>query len=342
MVVPALSIWVVEALAGLVSGMVRRHLHLVAVTGLCTLLAVEVVKAATGLRGPGLGAVASVAGLLAGVLYASLSWPRLWLRFLTPAPVVFVLLFLLVSPTSALVLPARAATAPGPPAVAAAGERPPVVMVLLDEFRLRSLLNSRGQIERRVYPNFAALAGQSTWYCNATGVAGFTPWALPAMLTGNYPAGARAPSYAEYPDNLLTLFSRYYDVTAYETLSQFCPPRRCRSFVGDSDRSGLRAIAGDSARVLTQLVQPYDAAFDPGLFVDQAKGREKTPRTREDAAARFRFKQAGFNQPVRFNDFLAGLENADRPTLQFLHLLLPTRPGATCRRATSTTTGTTA
>jgi hypothetical protein len=237
---PALTIWVVEELAGLVSGTVRRHLHLVAITGLFTLLAVEVVKATTDLRGLGLAVTASAGGLLGGLLYASLSWPRLWLRFLTPAPLVFALLFLLVSPTSALVVPARAPSAPDPLTVPTSGDRPPVVIILFDEFPLSSLLDSKGQIDRRAYPDFAALADQSTWYRNATGVAGYTPWALPAMLTGNYPAEARAPSYTEHPDNLFTLLGRHYDVKAYETISQLCPPRNCTSFTGDVDQSGLR------------------------------------------------------------------------------------------------------
>jgi hypothetical protein len=317
---PALCLWAVELLAGLVSGTVRRHLHLVAVTGLLTLLAVEVVKTTTGLRGPRLAALASAGGLLGGVLYASLSWPRLWLRFLTPAPLVFALLFLLVSPTSALVLPARAPSTPEPLTVSASGDRPPVVMILFDEFPLSSLLDSKGRIDRRVYPNFAELADQSTWYRNATGVAGFTPWALPAMLTGNYPAEARAPSYTEYPDNLFTLLGRYYDVTAYETISQLCPPRHCTSFTGDAGQSGLRAVVGDSARVFKEILQPYDAAFDPALFVDQAQPQEAP------AAAQFRFKQVGRNQPARFNALLDGLRPSDRPTLHFLHLLLPHQP----------------
>jgi hypothetical protein len=67
-VLPALTIWVVEVLAGLISGTLRRHLHLAAITGLFMLLAVEVVKATTGLRGPRLAAVASAAGLVGGVL----------------------------------------------------------------------------------------------------------------------------------------------------------------------------------------------------------------------------------------------------------------------------------
>jgi hypothetical protein len=326
-VLPALAIWVVEVLVGLVSATVRRHLHLVAVTGLCTLLAVEVVKNTTALRGPRLAAIAAAVGLLAGVLYASSAWPRLWLRFLTPAPLVFALLFLLVSPTSALVLPARAPSAPVPSAAATADDRPPVVMILFDEFPLSSLLDHTGRIDRRVYPNFAALADASTWYRNATGVTGFTPWALPAMLTGNYPAEARAPSYTEYPDNLLTLFGRYHDVRAYETVSQLCPPRHCASFVGDPDQSGLRAVVGDSARVLTEILHPYDAAFDPALFVDQVPPREEADlRSKEAAAEQFRFKQVGRNQPSRFNDFLAGLKDSPRPTLHFLHLLLPHQP----------------
>jgi Sulfatase len=321
---PALCIWLVELLVGLVSGTVRRHLHLVAVTGLFTLLAVEVVKTTTDLRGPRLAAIASAGGLLGGVLYASLSWPRLWLRYLTPAPLVFALLFLLVSPTSALVLPARAASAPSPTAVAAAtGDRPPVVMIMFDEFPLSSLLDSKGRIDRRVYPNFAKLADQSTWYRNATGVAGYTPWALPAMLTGNYPAEARAPSWTEYPDNLFTLLGSSYGLKVYETISQLCPPRQCPSSAGNLDQSGLRAVVGDSARVFKELLQPYDTAFDPAFFVDQT---QPAPRPEQAAAAQFRWKRIGFNQPARFNDFLAGLEGSDRPTLHFLHLLLPHQP----------------
>ena len=67
----------------------------------------------------------------------------------------------------------------------------PVVMLLLDEFPLTSLLDSKGQVDARLYPNFAKLAGQSTWYRNATAVSGLTQWAVPAMLSGRYPTKAR-------------------------------------------------------------------------------------------------------------------------------------------------------
>ncbi|HEU4898643.1 MAG TPA: sulfatase, partial [Actinomycetota bacterium] len=204
---PALAIWALELAVGVISERVRRFLHLAAIFGLFTLLAVQVAKKLTDLRGPVLVGIALAAGVLAAALYARKSWVRLWLRYLAPAPVLFALLFLLLSPTSRLVLPTRAEpTAGGATPAAAPGSHPPVVMILFDEFPLSSLLDAKGQIDKRVYPNFAELAGQSTWYRNATGVSGFTPWAMPAMLTGNYPAKVKAPSYTEYPDNMLTLF----------------------------------------------------------------------------------------------------------------------------------------
>jgi Sulfatase len=203
--------------------------------------------------------------------------------------------------------------------VVAAADRPPLVIILFDEFPLGSLLDSRGRIDGRVYPNIAALAGTSTWYRNATGVAGYTPWALPAMLTGNYPAKASAPSFTEYPDNLFTLFGRYYDVRAYETISQLCPPSQCPPAAGNQDQVGLGAVVGDSAQVLRQILQPYDTTFDPAFFVDRTDPQEA-------AAAQFRWKRIRGNQPSRFNDFLDGLRPSPRPTLHFLHLLLPHQP----------------
>jgi hypothetical protein len=318
---PALVIWGIEVAVGLVSETVRRFLHLAVITGLVTLLTIGVAKQLTELRGPRLVMLGLAGGVLAAVLYGRQRWLRLWLRYLAPAPLVFALVFLLVSPTSKLVLPASAEAPAGRAPAAAASGQPPLVMILLDEFPLSSLLNSKGQIDRRVYPNLARLAGRSTWYRNATGVSGFTPWALPAMLTGNYPAKQKAPSYTEYPDNLLTLFGRYYDLKVYETISQLCPPSRCPPTAGGLQRAGLRAVIDDSARVYREIVAPYDVTVDPASFVDQTAAEAGKPLD-----PRFRFNRLWLNQPSRFNDFLAGLEAADRPTLQFLHLLLPHAP----------------
>ena len=324
---PTLFIWGFEVAVGLVSERVRRWLHLAAIFGLFSLVAIQVAKKLTDLRGPAVVAFALAAGVLAAALYARTSWLRLWLRYLVPAPLVFALVFLLLSPVSKLVLPARAeASASAAPAAVAPGKQPPLVMILFDEFPLKSLLDSKGQIDKRVYPNFAKLVDQSTWYRNATGVSGFTPWAMPAMLTGRYPAKVKAPSYTEYPDNMLTLFGKYYDLKAYETISQLCPPSRCRSTAGNLDRVGLSALVGDSAKVFSEIVSPYDTAVDPATFIDQTAAEESAPKDGKPLDPQFRFNQLRLNQPSRFNDFLAGLKDTSRPTMHFLHLLLPHAP----------------
>jgi Sulfatase len=323
---PTVFIWGFEVAVGLVSERLRRWLHLAAVAGLFGLLAIQVVKKLTDLRGPAVMAVALVVGVAAAALYARTSWLRLWLRYLAPAPLVFALVFLLISPSSRLVLPARSDASAAAPAAVAGGKHPPVVVILFDEFPLKSLLDSKGRIDRRVYPNFARLADQSTWYRNATGVSGFTPWAMPAMLTGRYPSAVKAPSYTEYPDNMLTLFGKVYDLKAYETISQLCPPSECHSTAGNLDRVGLRALVGDSARVYKDIVSPYDTAIDPASFIDQTAAQESAPKDGKPLDPQFRFNQLRLNQPSRFNDFLAGLKPSDQPTMNFLHILLPHAP----------------
>ena len=108
--VPAAGLWAAEVLAWLVAGeRVRRLVHLVWVTGLFCLLALEVAKKLTPLRGRRLVLAALVVGLAAGWVYARWAPIRLWLRYLAPAPLVFALVFATLSPTAELILPARAA-----------------------------------------------------------------------------------------------------------------------------------------------------------------------------------------------------------------------------------------
>ena len=68
-----------------------------------------------------------------------------FVTYLTPAPLVFILLFILASPTGALVQPRdsdRSVTG----STRKAASAPPVVMILLDELPLMSLLNSNGEV----------------------------------------------------------------------------------------------------------------------------------------------------------------------------------------------------
>ncbi|HEV2823782.1 MAG TPA: sulfatase, partial [Actinomycetota bacterium] len=163
-VLPALGLWLAEQLAGLTGERARRLVHVAMVAGLLAVLALQVGKNLTSVRGPALVAIGVAGGVAGGLLYANWDGFKLWLRYLAPAPLAFALLFLLVSPVSKLVLPQPGGTVDANSPGVRINPEHPVVMMLLDEFPMTSMLDSKGQIDARLYPNIAKLAGQSTWY----------------------------------------------------------------------------------------------------------------------------------------------------------------------------------
>jgi hypothetical protein len=322
-VLPPLVLWLAELAVGLVAGeRARGLLHWALVTGLLVLLAVEVGKDLLPLRGRPLVLAGLVAGLAVGLLYWR--WPplRLWLRYLAPAPLVFALLFATTSPTAQLILPSRVAGTGVPVRTDPSRPLPPVVMILFDEFPLQALLDSSGQIDARVYPHFAEFANQATWYRNATAVSGWTPYAVPAVLTGRYPdRGHRsaAPVAQRYPDNLFTMFGHYYDMKAYETITRLCPPERC---AGSQASTGFGEVARETARLYKDIASPQDAPADPA-FLDDGGDVASTAGQGPTAL----FTNLGGNQVARADSFARSINAGDRqPTLYFLHLLLPHSP----------------
>jgi Sulfatase len=327
---PAAAAWAAELLVGLLGPPARRAAHLGLVAGLLTVIAVEVAKKLLPVRGGRLVALAVAAGLTGAALLATRPALRLWLRYLTPAPLVFVLVFALASPTATLLRPQGSPPEP----VAAKGSSgrrvPPVVMLFFDEFPMPSLLDRHGRIDARMYPNFARLAGDATWYRNATAVNWYTPYAVPAMLTGRYPAKEVAPIYTQHPENLFTLLARSHELKVSESITQLCPPWLCPATAGSGGRdTGFGALAKDTAEVWTRIALPYDSQPDPDAqFVEEtAEADPGAPKTKPGRVkAGFRFGQINLNQPSRFTDFLDGFAAAERPSLHFVHLLLPHTP----------------
>ena len=333
-VLPALYLWVFELIMRLAGERARHALHLLIVTSLLAILAMEVGKKLLPLRGKRLGLVAVVVALALGFLYLRQAWLRMWLRYLAPAPLVFALLFATTSPSAKLLLPSASQASLEP--AASTVKRPPIVMVFFDEFPLESLLDSSGHVDANVYPNFAKVAGQSVWYRNATGVSGYTPWAVPAMLTGQYPSKAKAPITAEYPDNLFTLFGRSYNLEVKETITQLCPIERCGPS-GSPKGGGMKKVLTDTAKLWRQIVAPYDSAVDPASFADTQTADAATSTATAtsnqddkvtDVKPSFRFKQIGHtDEPGRWTEFLDSIQASDpQPTLYFLHVLMPHVP----------------
>jgi hypothetical protein len=70
---------------------------------------------------------------------------------------------------------------------ASAERRPPIVVIVLDEFPTETLTKPGGEIDADRYPNFAALAETSTWFRNGYTVFDSTFKALPSILDGRMP-----------------------------------------------------------------------------------------------------------------------------------------------------------
>jgi hypothetical protein len=336
---PPVALGAVEVLAGLLGQQVRRLVHVALVAGLLGLLGLEVAKKLTPVRGPALAVVGLLAGLLGGLLYTKGSAFRLWLRWLWPAPIVFLLVFLLLSPAAELLRPAPTPTA-APPGTAQSSKKGPIVMVLMDEFPLMSLLDHKGQIDKRLFPNFARLAGGSTWYRNATAVTGMTGWAMPSLMTGRYPAQDRLPITSQFPDNLFTLLggSHRYKTHVFEGMSQLCPPDICpdakRSGSGGllgqapSEQGGLRAVLRDSTKLWSEIASPREPTQDPAATlqeatVDVAAGPDTTP---DDPTRRQIVK--GYKRGIGFQRFLSSIRPTDpnQRALYFVHVLMPHQP----------------
>ncbi|MFF5055909.1 sulfatase-like hydrolase/transferase [Micromonospora sp. NPDC000663] len=325
-VVPTVPVALLGALSRLAGRTARAVTHTGLVGLLLAALAVQVGRHLTPLRGVPLLVVAVLAGAAGALAHRRWRAPARVLRLAAVGPVAFVALFLFVSPASAVVLPrgdgGAAGTAQG------TGVHPPVVMLILDELPLVSLLGADGRIDAARYPNFAELAGASTWYRNATGVSGWTPNALPAMLTGKYPARPVAPHYSQYPDNIFTAFGGLYDIRAEESITRLCPPSRCEQPV--APEQGLGVLVRETGKLLGQVAGPSESAVDPEDSYRERTRAEAGLDAAEPVPAdpKFRWDSLDDNQPARFTSFLAGLKPQSRPVLHFLHLLMPHSPWA--------------
>jgi hypothetical protein len=324
-VLPTVALGLPGLLAGLAGAAVRTVTHSLLLGLLVAALAVQVGRHTTPLRGVPLLLVALTVGAAAAIAHRRWTAPGRVLRLAAVGPAIFVGLFLFASPTGPVVLP----LGDGGVAGTATGDRhPPVIMLILDELPLVSLLDAAGGVDATRFPHFAELAAASTWYRNATGVSGWTPYALPAMLTGRYPAEPYAPHYSHYPDNLFTAFGGLYDIRAEESITRLCPPSRCEQPV--TPEQGIGVLVRETAQLLRQVTAPHDSRIDP-----EDSYRERTAEEAGIDAAepvptdpKFRWDSLNANQPARFTSFLAGLTPSARPTLHFLHLLMPHSPWA--------------
>ena len=138
---------------------------------------------------------------------------------------------------------------------------PSIVMIVFDELPQTSLLDENREIDSGRYPNFAELAGTSTWYRNTTALH-FSTWvAIPSILTGSdfFPYTRRLELGAlsgkldrrRLPSNLFSLFEDTHRIIAMESQigTTACVLERRRSRGGQADPWRLPSPGASSLRV---------------------------------------------------------------------------------------------
>jgi hypothetical protein len=287
-----------------VAGPARRAVHALFVAGLVALFVLQAIR---GAGGPGklLLVGAAAVGAAGAWLYLRHGGARLVLTVLAPAPFLFLALFLFNSDVSRLSVAADAH---------AAAERPraPVVLFAFDELPLNSLLDGRGRLDAKRFPAFARLARESTWFSRATTVAEGTTHAVPAILTGQLPHAGELPTYTDHPHNLFTLLGGATQLHVDDDETHLCPPSLCHGLEGSfTSRAGT--LADDTGIVYLHQLLPGDLT---GWVPSIANGWDNFLR---DASAH--------HDPGRIDRrFLGSLRPQPRPSLWYLHLMLPHSP----------------
>ena len=254
--VPPLLLLSIELVIGIAGEGARRVAHLVLMALLAAVIFVQVIEDMVGATDAVLIALAVALGAGAAALYARAEPVRSFLTVLSPAPLVFLVLFLFLSPVSKITLAGDAS------AQTVAGVKPiPIVMVVFDEFPGISLLDGEGLVDAERYPGFAQLAADGTWFPNAHSIYDSTSKAVPAIMDGNYPEKGRLPTSAEHPNSIFTLLGRSHRMNVSEEATTVCPRDICKDErLDESFVSRLGSMSEDLGLVYAHIVAPPDMA----------------------------------------------------------------------------------
>ncbi len=299
-----------EAVAERVSHRAGRAVHFLLLFLLSAAALLSMLRGAEGADGRAMVTAAAILGFGAAVLAARSQAFRTFLSFLSPVLLLAPALFLFFSPTKKLLFPDRS-QAVVPVQVAATT---PVVLVVFDELALPHLMDESLRIDPVLYPNFAHLAERSYWFRNATTVAQSTRFAVPAILTGNYPDADRLPIFEDYPRNLFTLLSASHEMRVTESLTALCPPGLCRRRSSALDwLANLENLLRDVAVVYPHVLLPPDLTTGLPSITDNWENFDR----RID----WQFGRQG-----KFLSFVDAIREGKAATLHFIHSILPHVP----------------
>jgi len=318
----------IEGVTGLFGRRFRKAAHWCMVAVLSAVIALQVLSKIFEIPGLLLIMMASVLGVAATIAYVRLRPARIFMTVLCPVILIFPVLFLFNASVYKVFFPEK-----DPSAIEIKIDRPaPIIMVVFDEFPVISLMDKRLNIDPIRYPNFASLGRDAYWFRNTKAVYATTLHEIPAILSGSYPGPSRMPTAAEYPHTLFTLLGNSYEMNVFETHTMLCPEKIC----GDAKRAKglsqrMASMLTDVSIVYFHLILPEDfAAKLPNVnrvwkdFL--GKPTKASPVKKPDTDIKAPKKASYKDRPGLFIEFVKSIKTSDKPTLNFIHIVLPHVP----------------
>lgn len=209
-----------------------------------------------------------------------------------------------------------------PPARLRPSQDPPVVLIVFDELPLLTLLDEKGGLDAKRYPNIAALAADGIWFPRATTVSDYTQWALPAILSGRFPTAASVPTSSNHPHTLFSLLASTHHMRAVEPLTALCPASLCG---GNRDpfRERLEGVFDDVGILAAHIVLPPEAR---SALPDLAQGWKGLDAVPDQFSGGWK-RTMGQDHQSTAMQFVDGVSGSDpQPTLYFMHSLVTHHP----------------
>jgi hypothetical protein len=325
-VLPPALLLAIELLLGLIRPELRQGAHIAFLGALVALIAAQALKKSIDASDTVLIVLSVLIGAGAGVLWARAEPVRSFLNVLSPAPLVFLLLFLLSGQISELAFPSEAK------ARSIGGvSRAQIVVVLLDELPSNTLVGEHDQLDTKRYPGFGELARNATWFRNAYTVYDSTERAQPAIMDGDLPARDKQPISSDHPNSIFTLFAKSHRMNADEEATSVCPRDLCKDTFGqESYPNRMSSMAEDLGLVWLHVVSPPDIENDLtsvsenwGNFGGGDQTTVPTPSSGSSVNTRANLNRG---RAARFQEWVDRIVPGNRPALNFKHTLMPHVP----------------
>lgn len=274
-----------------------------------------------------LWAIAIAAGVV-GLIFLLHRYFAEGMRFFAVALPVVMLLFLFTSDTAALVwdeadeAPTGSETVDNPQSI---------LFIQLDEFPTASIMDSDGTVNEALFPNFARLEAEGTWYRNALSASIATTQSVPSILTGRLWEDDRSPTAFDHPNNLFTLLADSHEMHVIEWVAELCPETTCPEFAGRAPAQ-FSSLLQDVGVVYGHLTLPAAARGRLPAIDNSWKGFLGQDN---DSLTGDRVPIDGFSVPdgperSPWIDWLQriinGIAREEPPTLHYAHLRAPHVP----------------